>query len=169
MEKKSEPEYMELTKDITQTTDKDAEAHIYELDVPKVPAEEAGSKSEDEKKEGDQPTVLEYHYVRNNQSRTSQMHVSAQIATLEREGALGKLGKVHKGNMKKLRTGASQKQKWTSLKCIAIIVLFILTVMNTILATAALAIGGIVYTRMETVTVARQLNSSGLGEGFSTR
>ena len=162
MAQKSEPEYMELTKDSEETTDKEAEAHIYELDVPKPP-EEASLKAKDKKKEeGDHSSAVEYHYVRNDHSRTSQTHLSAKIASLEKEGGLSKLGKEARLHKRKRQIIFSYpRRKWTSLKCIAIIVLFILTVLNTVMATAALAIGGMLY--------ARTANNSASEEGFPMR
>lgn len=147
MAKQTEPEYMELRKDSAAVDDKEkeSEVHIYELDVPKVPElTESKSKSQKETKK-EQSSALEYHYVRNNDSRVSQMHLSTLVATVEKDGAHKRFKDELETRMRDRRM-AAQRRRRPSLKSVAIIVLFILTIINTILAVAALVIAGQLHT-----------------------
>lgn len=156
---KTEPEYMELRKDsdATKEKEKESEVHIYELDVPNVPKSTKSKSTAKELTKTAQGTALEYHYVRNNDQRSSQMHVSTLVATIEKRGVQSRL-KGESENNKKNRRFTAQRRRRPSLKCVAIVFLFILTIINTILATAALAIAGILYTQAP-----RGMNSTQLG------
>lgn len=147
---------MELRKDSDKAKDKEkeSEAHIYELDVPNVPKEMESKSAAKKVSKTAQGTALEYHYVRNDDSK---MHVSTLIATIEKQGVQSRLREELENNLKDRRFAARGRRR-PSLKCMAILFLFILTSINTILATAALAIAGMLYSRSH-----REMNITQLG------
>ena len=128
---------MELKKNTE--NEKESEPHIYELDIPTVPKPTEAKKQQDK---------LEYHYVDSIGPRTSWI---PKVATLEREEAQIKFRKVlEEGKKNKAITAKCQKKK-LSLKCVAFTMLFLLTVFNLALATAALTIGGMLYSRLDNI------------------
>ena len=167
MATKKEPEYMELTKEIKETEP----PHIYELDVPKVP--QSTEPAEDKKDQ----VSLQYHYVKNTDTRgikvpppsepvgkdeereKKEHHQYHYIegAEVKRPRPLSKLAsqevrsKIKETLEEKIRDRSQQRQRRCSMKCVAFTVLFLLTVFNTLLATAALylSIGG--TSRMDTI------------------
>lgn len=170
MATKKEPEYMELTKETKETEP----PHIYELDVPKVP--QSTEPPEDKKDQ----VSLQYHYVKNTDTRGVKVPPPSEPVEKEEEREkkeqhqyhyiegtevkrarpLSKLAsqevrsKIKETLEEKIRDRSQQRQRRCSIKCVAFVLLFLLTVFNTLMATAALAIGGILYSRQ------RQINGN---------
>lgn len=172
---RKEPEYMELTKE---TKEKEP-PHIYELDVPKVPTDPAEDKKDQ--------VSLQYHYVKNTDTRGIKPPTAAApsepvVKEEEREkkeqhqyhyieGAeatrarpLSKLAsqevrsKIKETLEEKIRDRGQRGQRKCSVKCMVFAVFFVLTVLNTLLATAALAIGGILYSTVSNIQI--QINNN---------
>ena len=174
MATKKEPEYMELTKETKETEP----PHIYELDVPKVP--QSNEIAEDKKDQ----VSLQYHYVKNTDTRgikpppspvpqsepaekgeereKKEQHQYHYIegSEVKKVRPLSKLAsqevrsKIKEALEEKIRD--RQRERKCSVKCVAFTVFFFLTILNTLLATAALAIGGILYSQVDTIQ--RQMN-----------
>lgn len=168
MATKKEPEYMELTKETTKEKKENTEPHIYELDVPKVP--QSTEPAEDKKDQ----VSLQYHYVtdtrgikvpvpnepveKEEEKEKKEQHQYHYIDNAETKKVrpLSKLAsqevrsKIKETLEEKISKG-QQRQRRCSVKYVAFTVLFLLTVLNTLVATAALAIGGILYSRMGTI------------------
>lgn len=184
MATRKEPEYMELTKETSKETKETSEPHIYELDVPKVPqlTEPAGDKKDQ--------VSLQYHYVKNTDTRGIKVPVPTtepaekeeererkeqhqyhyvDSAETKRVRPLSKLASLEvrskiKETLEEKIIRSQQRQRKCSMKCVAFIMLFLLTVFNTLVASAALAIGGILYSKMDTNQ--RQMNSNTSQVGF---
>lgn len=163
MDKQTQPDYMELTKE---TSLEESDVHIYELDVPKIPGKiETKSK---EAKENEQSTPWEYDYVRHSEALVTQKHTSTKKVTSSSLGGGGAVqSKVNKGvlvSKPKDKPIAARIPRKFSFKSTLITALFILTLMNTALAAVALAIGGILYVRLDNMT--GQGNNSTPEENF---
>ena len=176
---RKEPEYMELTKE---TKEKEP-PHIYELDVPKVP--QSTDQAEDKKDQ----VSLQYHYVKNTDTRGIKAPPPPAVAPsepvekeeerekkeqhqyhyIEGGGEVAKIrplsklasqevrSKIKETLEEKIRDRDQLRRRKCSVKCMVFTVLFILTVLNTLLATAALAIGAILYPRVRNIQI--QINN----------
>lgn len=171
MAAKKEPEYMELKKGTKET-----EPHIYELDVPKVPRslELAGD-------ENDQ-TFIQYHYVKNTATRGIKVPIPCDPEEEERKKIeqhqyhyvestekkrvrpLSNLAsqevrsKIQETLQDKIKDRGKHRHRKCSIKCMAITMLLLLTLFNTIMATAALILGGLLYSRVSVIQ--RQINGT---------
>ena len=176
---RKEPEYMELTKE---TRDKEP-PHIYELDIPKVPqstdqAEDkkdqaplqyhyvkntdtrgikappppppaAVAPSEPVEKEEEKKEQHQYHYIEGG-GEVTRVRPLSKLASQEVRS------KIKETLEEKIRD--RDRQRKCSVKCVVFTVLFILTVLNTLMATAALAIGAILYPRVHSIQM--QINGT---------
>jgi hypothetical protein len=176
---RKEPEYMELTKE---TKEKEP-PHIYELDVPKVP--QSTDPAEDKKDQvslqyhyvkntdtrgikapiaaaPSEPVVQEeerekkkelhqYHYIEGAEATRGARPLS-KLASQEVRG------KIKETLEEKIRDRDQRGQRKCSVKCMVFAVFFVLTVLNTLLATAALAIGGILYSKVGNIQI--QINNN---------
>ena len=174
MATKKEPEYMELTKETK--AEKESEVHIYELDIPKVPepTEPAEDKKDQislqyhyvkntdsrginvgpkvaapvltEQPEKERKDQLQYHYV-----ERIDLKRAGPLSNLASQEMRSKIKDSLEEKMKDKILAGQQRQRKYSVKYVAFTVLVLLTVLNTVLASAALAIGGILYSKMGTI------------------
>ena len=164
MAAKSEPDYMELRKD--SKGGKENELHIYELDVPKVPRHTVSRSSEDIRSASQQQSALEYHYVRSCEPMASKPHHGSAIIAAyapDAERSQIRLREELDKKLKGRRVVASRTKRSCSVNSVklwTVLLLLVLTILNTLLAVAALTIGGAVYSRLEGIQRLLEYNNT---------
>ena len=144
----NEPDYMELRKD--SKAGKESEHHIYELDVPKVPGS-TGTTRDGEKSTAQQQSALEYHYVRSCEPSVTVSRIHASTMLASNSNALENRLREELDKKLKGRKILARRKRSCSTKLLTLTLLFILTILNMVLAIAALAIGGSLYSRIDAI------------------